>query len=287
MVIYKKQKEEGSPLSYGGHDPAYVTYYLELAREQRVWFHLDFFLDEFQISHLRSTCVAVKGDHFAVRCLVEDISRQPLIWGGQAKCYFTVNDGQRIPCDFTSRIVRLYNGPDKSMYIVFSMPEFMSHNQRRDSVRVSLTRESLPDFKVWHGSLSEGGVSKLPVLNWTELEADSCQLVDISATGMRIDVRNTCGIYSRIFPGEQMLLRGDFSRQGKPPYRVFIIGNIMRAVHKQGTADFRSFGIRFQRWQKLDESHSSWFKVDRHGGMDFVAAWVSEKLLKRNHPVES
>ena len=104
---------------------------------------------------------------------------------------------------------------------------------------------------------------------------------------MRIDVRNTCGIYSRIFPGEQMLLRGDFSRQGKPPYRVFIIGNIMRAVHKQGTADFRSFGIRFQRWQKLDESHSSWFKVDRHGGMDFVAAWVSEKLLKRNHPVES
>ena len=174
MVIYKKQKEEGSPLSYGGHDPAYVTYYLELAREQRVWFHLDFFLDEFQISHLRSTCVAVKGDHFAVRCLVEDISRQPLIWGGEAKCYFTVNDGQRIPCDFTSRIVRLYNGPDKSMYIVFSMPEFMSHNQRRDSVRVSLTRESLPDFKVWHGSLSEGGVSKLPVLNWTELEADSC-----------------------------------------------------------------------------------------------------------------
>lgn len=156
-----------------------------------------------------------------------------------------MNDGQRIPCDFTSRIVRLYNGPDKSMYIVFSMPEFMSHNQRRDSVRVSLTRESLPDFKVWHGSLSEGGVSKLPVLNWTELEADSCQLVDISATGMRIDVRNTCGIYSRIFPGEQMLLRGDFSRQGKPPYRVFIIGNIMRPSTNRGppTSGASAFGF--------------------------------------------
>lgn len=275
-------KEEKSLwLPYGSHDPAYAAHFLELARDQGVWLHLDFFLDNCRISHLTCLCAAVKNGRFAVRCPLDAIAKQPVLWGGEVKCYFTITEGKAVPCDFATRLERMYNGPSGTMYLIFLLPEFMGHNQRRSSVRLGLERERPNGFGVWHSSLSEGGPSKLPVVQWVALEEGAYDLVDLSAGGMRVDVQAACRASCEMMSGELVLLKGDFSRQGQQPCPVFLVGTIVRSVASPDSGGAVSFGIRFQRWRKVEDKRGVWFKADADGGMNFVAAWISERLVKK------
>lgn len=281
MAEAHEREEKALWLPYGSNDPAYITHFLELARDQGVRLHLDFFLDNCRISHLTCLCAAVKNGRFAVRCPLDAIAEQPVLWGGEVKCYFTITDGKDVPCDFTSRVERLYNGPSESMYLIFPLPTFMGHNQRRSSVRLGLERERPTGFSIWHSLLSEGSSSKLPEVQWVALEEGAYSLADLSAGGMRLDVAAGCRASSQMMSGELVLLKGDFGRQGQQPCLVFLVGTIVRSVVKPDSGGALSVGIRFQRWKKVEDKRGAWFKADADGGMSFVAAWISERLVKK------
>ena len=94
LPFARKQKNKENWLFTGdSHDPDYISYCLELARDLRVCLHLDFILGKHQISQLRSVCVKVEARRFVV-CLLEEVPRLPPV-GMETQGYFTVRGGRR------------------------------------------------------------------------------------------------------------------------------------------------------------------------------------------------
>lgn len=285
LFMHKSKNEENRLLAGDPRDPRYIASCLELARDLRVCLHLDFVLNRRQISQLCSVCVAVEGRHFVV-CLLEDVPRLPPA-GMETQVYFTVRDGRRsVPCSFTTRLESLRRERG-GQYMTFPMPDVMEHNQRRFNVRIDVEKESIPGFSVWHGALSSGGDSSGgPCLRWTRLDDESFLLADISAGGLRLDVRDTCREYPRLLPRELLMVKGDFSLPDKPPLPLSMVGSIVR-INVSERQRIKSLAVRFQRWLQTRDDRNVWLKVDEQGGVPAVGVWIFHILLERNRLIRA
>lgn len=254
------------------HDPTYIKDVLELARELRICLHVG----SGDISSLPSVCVALNRQYFAV--YLQD-AEWPLPPTGEIQVYFTLHsDGETLPCNFSTSIIKLRDMPG-GQAIILAMPDVIKHEQRRMNVRASVGKERIPGFKVHHGSPADNGSGK-PGLHWTPLNGEDFDLVDLSAGGLQLDVRDTCQAYSQLSSKELLLISGNFALPGKPPLPLSMVARIVRVkvLEEQKT---KSLGVRFQRWRNTRIDRNAWHKIDEEVGVPALCPWVFH-ILREN-----
>lgn len=281
LPFARKRKNEQNRLITGDpRDPDYIFYCLELARDLRACLHLDFFSNKSLISQLRSVCVNVTRGRFVV-CLLEDGLPLPSV-GMETQVYFSVRDRKlSVPCNFTTTLETLRRESD-GLHMVFPMPDYMGHDQRRHNVRIDMDKEGVPGFSVWHGCLAGSeGASGVPGLRWTQLEDASFQLRDLSAGGLSLDVQDSCREYARLLPKELLLIKGDFALPEKPPLPLALVGSIVR-IREFEHESRKNLAVRFLRWLQERDTRNVWLKVDDQGGVPPIGVLVFQLLLERN-----
>lgn len=252
-------------------------YYFGLACREHARVNLFFTLDMCHISNIRTTCVMIKNGHFVVSAPIEEIERQPIVWGTETSGYFTVRDDDLVHCHFRSRVARIYNGPPNAMFLVFPLPESIDHEQRRFSCRIPLHAEDAGNFRVWHGEIEEKD-DKLPVMHWRGLEPPLCALGDISSSGLRLDISEKDPLAESIDVNDPVLLRGDFGQPGKP-LPLSVIGMVRRKMAGQTNKTAVSVGCYFLKWRNVQGVHShTWFKPEADVGVPAIAQWVSRNF---------
>lgn len=252
-------------------------YYFELACEEKARINLFFTLDMCHISNIRATCVMVKNGHFVASATIEEIERQPIVWGTEASGYFSVRDTDLVFCNFRSRLARIYNGPSGSMFLVFPLPETIGHQQRRFSHRISLDSEKAANLRIWYGDVEEKD-ENLPVMSWQKLVAPDFMPGDISSSGLRIDMAANNPLSETIDVNDLILLRGDFGLAGKP-MPLSVIALVRRKMHGQKDENLVSAGCNFLKWRKIEGVHSHrWFKPEADMGVPAIAQWVSRNF---------
>lgn len=252
-------------------------YYFDLACKEQARINFFFTLDMCSISNIMATCVMVKNGHFVASAPVEEIERQPIVWGTEASGYFSVGAGDPVFCNFRSRLARIYNGPAGSMYLVFPLPETLDHQQRRFSHRIALDGDKAASFRIWHGEVEEKD-EKMPVMRWHKLEPPDCMPGDISSSGLRIDMAASNPLAETIDVNDLILLRGDFGLPGKP-VPLSVIALVRRKMQGQKDENIVSAGCNFLKWRKLEgiQSHK-WFKPEADMGVPAIAQWVSRNF---------
>lgn len=248
-----------------------------LARSQGVPINLVFLLDKCEISRFAAPCIMIKNGHFVIRAELEELAAHPLMWGSEVSGYFVImNDGKPMTCHFLTKLVRIYNGPLNSVYLVFPLPEAIDHNQRRFSKRVNLDRENAEGFGIWYGRMEGGGPEVLPGLAWTPLENGDCELGELSASGMRLDVAESCPL-TRSSLYDPILLKGDFGTGGELN-PLYVRGIIVRSMTKPDVEGITSYGCRFLAWRKVTTPHpNAWFRVDADG-VAAIAEWLNRNF---------
>ena len=257
-----------------------IAYYFDLAIQQYSEINLFFYLERCEYSNFKSLCVGLKNGHFITRVSLEKVEHTPIVWGTEISGYFTIRDTEIVPCHFKSRLVRIYNAPPDSLFLVFPLPDYMDHNQMRFSKRISLDPEIAQEFGLWHGMMGYGDESTLPILRWISLTGQQCQLAEISANGLRIDFEEKSPFLEKMGINDEILLRGNFGLPTKP-FEMYIVGNIVRIMKKPESDGIMSVGCHFQSWQKIDNAKTkAWFRADPQEGIGQVAQWLSRNYRR-------
>ena len=255
-----------------------TAWYFKLAVEQYAEINLFFYVDKCLYSNLRALCVGVKKGHVITRAPLEKIANTSIVWGSEISGYFTVRDLEVEHCHFTSRLVRLYNSPPSSMFLVFPEPKIVDHQQRRFSKRVTLDEEISERFNVWLGELDSGDLENLPRLRWTLLKNRQCEIDEISANGMRLTMNIHNPLTARVGINDLVLLKGDFGTLNKP-LNLFVLGRIVRKLPDPEDENIMQAGCHFYSWRKVDDSrNSNWFRADPQEGIGQIAQWVSRNF---------
>lgn len=255
-----------------------VSYWFDLAIQQYVDINLFFYLDKCEYSRLKSICVGIKNGHFITRSPLSQVASHPIVWGTEVNGYFTVRDKKPEVCHFRTRLVRIYNGPPNSVFLVFPLPRDMEHNQRRFSMRVNMDEETAGAFGVWHGMMEGGDTENLPQFRWLGLDARLCDLAELSSNGMRLDFAEKSPILEKLSINDEMLLRGNFG-QPKKAAELLILGNIVRIMPKPESDGIVSVGCHFRAWRRADApSGQTWFKADPEVGVGLVSQWLARNF---------
>lgn len=254
-----------------------VAYFFDLAIRQYSDISLFFYLDKCEYSHLKSLCVGVKNGHCIMRVPIAGIEQTPIVWGTEASGYFVVRDVEVTPCNFRSRLARIYNAPPDALFLVFPLPAYIDHDQRRFSKRVMLDEESAADFAVWHGVFTSNEQGALPQMRWSSLANCGCELAELSANGLRLDCNENSLALKKMAVNDEILLRGNFSSAAKPE-EIYALGNIVRIMKKIDAENTFSVGCQFRSWRKTKDTGQTWFKADPREGIGQIAQWVSRNF---------
>lgn len=252
-------------------------YYFGLACREHARINLFFTLDMCHISNIRATCVMIKNGHFVVSAPIEEVEREPIVWGTETSGYFAVRDADIVHCHFKSRVARIYNGPPNAIFLVFPLPKSIDHQQRRFSLRLPVHGDEAGNFQVWCGEIEEKD-DKLPVMRWHKAEPPLCALGDISSSGLRLDMSDKEPLAENIDINDPVLLRGDFGQPGKP-LPLSVLALVRRKMPGQKDKNIVSIGCHFLKWRKLEGVHSHiWFKPEAEVGIPAIAQWIGRNF---------
>lgn len=250
----------------------------QLATEQQVTINLTFLMDLCQFSVIHGQCVLLKNKHFVVRVSLEQLKEKQLIWGADVDGFFAVRtELDRRVVHFKSRLVRLYNAPPDSMYLIFPIPSHVDQGQRRNSRRVELGKEKASAFQVWYGAMEGGDETHLPQEVWKSFRDNQCDLGELSASGMRLDFQAEDPLVGQLLIDTPVLLKGDFG-PGSKPTPLFILGTVVRKMPRKDKEGLMSVGCHFFSWRRVSGPDSeTWFKADPQDGIALVSQWLGRQ----------
>lgn len=251
---------------------------LSTAQEARVSFNLDFFLNKRLVMQMKGLCTELRSDSIRLYLRGEKSYIPPA--GLQVHAYFTLRDGRRnIPHDFLCELIRTEKVGDE-VFLLLSMPLDMGHNQRRNNVRIPMTKEDVPAFRLWFGkpiTAPEGdGTIKL---DWLPFEAEHVDMYDISAGGAMLAIDHASPLHAMITMREMILLGGDFGTKGVS-HQLLLAGSVVRIKpdeRKRPTL----VGLRFKRWALRRDGKFHWMHLAPEDGVPPLGAWVFHIILSR------
>lgn len=259
-----------------------VEYFFDLAIKEYAEIDLLFYLDKCEYSSLKALCVGLKNGHFITRAKVADVEAAAIVWGTEVAGYFSVRDVEMIPCNFRTKLVRIYNAPPESLFLVFPLPRHVNHEQRRFSRRVNLDQERNTNFGIWHGAFINGDSETLPQLRWFALESRHCEFAELSANGMRLDFEENSPFLQKMAINDEMLLRGNFGTYARAD-DIYVLGNIVRIMKKPESAGIMSVGCHFRAWRKVTApANQAWFRSDPQEGIGQISQWLSRNYRSIN-----
>ncbi len=253
-------------------------FYFGLAVQQYATVNLVFFLDHCPYSQIKALCVGVKKGYLVTKVALEKIQNNQIIWGSEVNGYFTVRDVNLVHCHFKSRLIRMYTAPANAMFLVFPLPRYVDFNQQRFSRRVRPEKDLLKNLNIWHGELQGGDIENLPQLRWINLANQNCEIGDISANGLMLEVPGQSPFAPRININDRILVRGDFGTPGKA-LLLFIIGSIVRKMSDPEDEEQLDIGCSFLNWRRVDDTrNTSWIRCDPLEGIGAVSQWISRNF---------
>lgn len=255
-----------------------VEYYFDLAVRQYAMAELFFSFDHCPYSQLKALCVGVKKGYLITRVDLQKIDNKQIIWGSDVNGYFTIRDDTIIHCHFKSRLIRMYTAPANSMFLVFPLPRAIDFNQRRFTRRVKPEEDFLRSLNIWHGELQGGDMENLPKLRWISLKNQPCELGEISANGLRLEMATNSSLTPRMNINDRILLRGDFGNPNRPAM-IFVLGDIVRKMVDPEDEEISSVGCAFINWRKVEDNrNTSWLRCDPQEGIGLIAQWISRNF---------
>lgn len=274
-----------------------VAYYFHKAYEDKVEVNLIFLMDMCQFSAIHAPCVMIKNKHFVLRVPMETLQDTQIVWGAEVNGYFTIRIDDAETIHFKSKLVRIYNAPPDSMFLVLPLPKYIDHEQRRNSRRVDLDPTHAGGFGVWYGSLEGGDEKELPQQVWRPFEDSECELGELSASGMRLDFSGDNPLVQQLALDTTVLLKGDFGAKNHPQ-ELFILGTVVRKMPRKDKLGLMSIGCHFNSWRRVPGGDNErWFKADEQEGIAIVSQYlirnfkgtsaVSEQKPKSNSPFAS
>lgn len=256
---------------------AHIVSLFQLAIEQQVKINLTFFLDMCQFSVLRGLCVMLKNRHIVMRVDMAQIKGQQIVWGADVEGLFAVRtETDRELVHFRSKLVRLYNAPPDSMYLICPLPSHVDQGQRRNSRRVELSKENSDKFEVWYGSMEGGDEVHLPMEIWRSFKDSHCELGELSASGMRLDFQEEDPLLNKLITDTPVLVKGDFGTETRP-LPMFILGTVVRKMPRKDKEGLMSVGCHFVSWRRITGGEDAWFKADPQDGIAAVSQWLGRK----------
>ncbi len=251
-----------------------ITFYFQKAIEDHVDINLMIFMDMCQFSSFRAPCVMIKNRHFVMRVPLQTVKEKQIIWGADVNGYFSLRLDDKETIHFKSKLVRIYNAPPDSLFLVMPLPKQLDHSQRRNSRRVDIGQDDADNFGVWYGSLEGGNENELPQQIWRPFNESGCFLGELSASGMRLDFSADNPLMRLLTIDTPVLLKGNFGSATRPQ-SIFILGAVVRKMPRKDKEGLMSVGCHFTSWRKINGiENESWFKADEMEGIAIVSQWL-------------
>lgn len=247
------------------------THYIRFAVMHSLEISITFLLDKCPVSKLKGTCAILKDNHFIVKIQMEEICSHPLLWGGEARCKLVASMPDPVQCYFGTRLSRIVNGSDNAIFLVFELPgqaQYHAHGAMLNDY----------EFTTWSGTFTGGESVALPAMRWQELNSDWCHLAELSASGVRLDIKNTSPSAIRLSSKDNILMRvAPKWPEGSAPF--FLLGQIVRIV-PDAEADIISYGCVFLSWSNDKSFEKDWVDIDAQKGVPFLPETPEDSQFK-------
>lgn len=257
-----------------------VVQTLQLARDARVDFYMDFFQQGQLALQLKGPCVEAGAE--GIRIYLRGDAEKVPSEGMDAHVYFFLRvEHQREPFDFLTHVVKVERELGHC-FLLLNLPESWGHSQRRKNVRVSVSEKDIYDFHVWYCNAeapAEGSGKTL--LPWKPVSFEEAHLLDMSAGGLKLQLKANSVFYDSLSPRTIVLARGTFDLEETGSQQLNMIGSVVRILTTDENKKLASLGIAFKRWGYPEEGHLIWRQLSPEHGVNPLGAWVVQVLLDR------
>ncbi|MCH5276566.1 MAG: hypothetical protein J1E80_01900 [Desulfovibrionaceae bacterium] len=257
-----------------------VVQTLQLAREARVDLYMDFFQQGQLTLQLKGPCVEAGAE--GIRIYLRGDTEKVPDEGMDVHVYFFLRvDRQREPFDFLARVLSVERELGQC-FLLLSLPETLGHSQRRKNVRVSVSEKDIGDFHVWYCNAeapAEGSGKTL--LPWKPVSFEEAHLLDMSAGGLKLQLKASSVFYDSLSPRSLVLARGTFDLEEAGPQQLNMIGSVVRVITMDENKKLASLGVAFKRWAHPEDGHLVWRQLSPEHGVNPLGTWVVQVLLDR------
>lgn len=189
--------------------------------------------------------------------------------------FYTEKEGKQVPCNFISPVKNhfVHNG---LFFIDVAIPHYIGHSQRRNCVRIPITKREIPNLKIWAESRTENSEQ----LRWIAIQDEDFDIVDLSTGGMLFLINGETSISKQLKEGAKILLTAIFPYENKAPLCLSMLSTIRRYTQNAQNPEWYSMGIKFIRWAYL-ENYSTWNSIPDDNGVPPLSNWVFQVMANR------
>ena len=247
---------------------------LSYAQAHKTQIFVDIISEGKTIHQIRAYCI----DHnkSIIRLFVQ--SKQEIKFPQHAEVsmlFYTEKDGKQVPCNFLSTIKNTFT--HKGLFFIdVSVPNFIGHSQRRNCVRIPITKSEIPNLKLW----AESKAGSDEQMQWLAIQDEEFDIVDVSTGGMLFLLNANIEIAKQLKEGSKILLTAIFPYSNKVPLCLSMLSTIRRYVKNPHNSEWYSMGIRFVRWAYL-ENYSTWNSIPDDNGIPPLSNWVFQVMANR------
>lgn len=189
--------------------------------------------------------------------------------------FYTEKDGKQVPCNFISPVKNCFVH-NSLFFIDVATPLYIGHSQRRNCVRIPITKREIPNLKIWAESHAENSEQ----LQWIAIQDEDFDIVDLSTGGMLFLINSETPIAKQLKEGSKILLTAIFPYENKAPLCLSMLSTVRRYAQNAQTPEWYSMGIRFIRWAYL-ENYSTWNSIPDDNGVPPLSNWVFQVMANR------
>lgn len=262
-----------------------VTAFVD-AKDLRSDFYLDFMSTNGKIIHqARARCIALSKN--LARLYFNSKDEYLPNKGMKVSGFFVVPKNKRkMPMTFISEVVESLI-QDSSIYIDVALPQEITHGQRRNSVRIPITKIEIPNLKLWAGkeiSSVDSENNKKNKITWELVAQEEFGVVNISVGGILLSISKSSPLTHKIRKNFLFLCTGSFDIPQKPTTELALVARVRRITRLEGkNGDF--VGLEFCRWAKITEENVKWITINDKGeGVAFLGTWLIPLIVKMNKP---
>lgn len=194
--------------------------------------------------------------------------------------FYTEKDGKKVPCNFISVIKNSFVH-NNLFFIDIAIPHYIGHSQRRNCVRIPITKREIPNLKIWAESHAENSDQ----LQWVAIQDEDFDIVDLSTGGMLFLINGEAPISKKLKEGSKLLLTAIFPYEKKAPLCLSMLSTVRRYTQNAQNPEWYSMGIRFIRWAYL-ENYSTWNSIPDDNGIPPLSNWVFQVMANRKRSQE-
>lgn len=190
------------------------------------------------------------------------------------------------PFNFTTTVVESLK-QDTSVYIDVALPQNMTHGQRRNNLRISLTKKEIPNFRLWASkeiSCVDSENNKKNKITWEPIEQEEFELIDISTSGILLSISKNSSLSPKLRKNFSLLCTGSFDIPQKTTTDIALVAKVCRITQHE-KSNWHFVGLQFYRWAKVTEEGVTWINLDDDGsGIPFLGAWLVPLMVKFRKP---